>query len=311
MAADASRARDRPGLHVALFLVTCATTVWAGYLGFGSLTGGLGFGATLMTILLCHELGHYVAARRHGVDVSLPYFVPLPPMISLGTLGAIIRMRQPISDRNQLIDVGAAGPLAGLAVAVPLLLLGLRLSPLGPIQPGAYLEGNSLLYMGLKYMVFGQYLPSAQGMDVHLHPVAFAAWVGLLITMINLIPIGQLDGGHVACGFLGERHESFSSWLHRGLAIMAVLVAGALAVEGRSAGLSWQDAMLHGLRGGIPWLIWAGILYVLRRLAGDRYHPPVASLEEARLTTGRRRLGWIVLVVFLAILTPVPLRPAL
>src|SRR6266545_1184896 len=136
-------------VHGGLFLVTCATTFLAGSAFSGSFdpAGGAAFAGTLMAILLCHEMGHYVVARRHRVDVSLPYFIPLPPFISLGTMGAVIRMRRPVSDRNQLIDVGAAGPLAGLVAAVPLLLLGLSLSPVTAASaPGALLEGNSLAY---------------------------------------------------------------------------------------------------------------------------------------------------------------------
>lgn len=302
---------SRLAVHAGLFAATCATTVWAGALASGSWRGGLGFGATLMAILVCHEMGHYVVARRRHIDVSLPYFVPLPPQISLGTLGAIIRMRQPIVDRNHLIAVGAAGPLAGLAAAIPLLILGLTLSSVGPIEPGAYLEGNSILYLGIKYAVFGHYLPSPEGMDVHLHPVAFAAWVGLLITMINLIPIGQLDGGHVACGFLGDGHERSSRWLHRGLFIMAALVVAGLYLEGLGASLDATAAWWHGVKGGLPWLVWAAILHGMRTLSGGAYHPPVAAAAASPLSPGHRRLGWLVLVVFALIFTPVPLRPAL
>lgn len=295
-------------MHFALFALTCATTVWAGTLSFGSWAGGVAFGGTLMTILLFHEMGHYIVARRHRIDVSLPYFIPLPPQISLGTLGAVIRMKEPIADRNQLIDVGAAGPLAGLVAAIPLLCLGLWLSPLQPTEPGAYLEGNSLLYIGLKYAVFGQYLPSSEGVDVVLHPIAFAAWVGLLITMINLIPIGQLDGGHIACALLGDRHEQTSHWLHRGLVVVAVAVVAGLYLEARGAGLDHGDSLSHGAMGALPWLVWGGLLWFLRSRSGDQYHPPVG---DAALTPGRRRLVWFMLALFLSLLTPVPFRPVL
>ncbi|MCG8424202.1 MAG: site-2 protease family protein [Proteobacteria bacterium] len=306
--ANSTESNRSPGLNLALFAATCFTTVYAGYLSFGSAMGGISFGGTLMTILICHEMGHYIVAKYHKIDASLPYFVPLPPQISLGTLGAVIRMRRPISDRNQLIDVGAAGPFAGLIVTLPLLLVGLERSELQPIGEGAYLEGNSLLYLAIKYAVFGQYLPTADGWDVHLHPMAFAAWVGLLITMINLIPIGQLDGGHIACAALGDRHESSSSWLHRGLVGVAAIVFAALMWEALSAGRSGTEAFWHGVKGGLPWLVWAGILAVMRRLSGGVYHPPIG---QAALTPQRRIVVWFTLVVFLAILTPVPLRPAL
>src|SRR5262249_19738430 len=157
--------------------------------------GGPVYAATLLGILLTHEMGHYVVARRHGIDVSLPYFIPVP--FALGTMGAVIRMRSPIPTRDALIDVGAAGPLAGLAVAVPLLLWGLAESPVTPIPPGGAIEGNSLGYLVCKLLVKGRVLPG-DGLDVQLSPMAMAAWVGLLVTFINLIPLAQLDGGHIA-----------------------------------------------------------------------------------------------------------------
>jgi membrane-associated protease RseP (regulator of RpoE activity) len=260
-----------------------------------------------MAILVCHEMGHYVVARRHRLDVSLPYFIPLPPFISLGTMGAVIRMAQPIRDRNQLLDVGAAGPLAGLVVAVPLLLVGLVLSPVDSTSQGGLLEGNSLAYIGLKYLVHGQYLP-AGGADVQLHPVAFAAWVGLLITMINLIPIGQLDGGHIAAAWFGAQHERLSGWLHRLLLVIGASVFAGLCLEARAAGWAWADAAPRALWGALPWLVWAGLLALMRHMAGGAYHPPV---DGAPLTRGRRVLAGMVALMFLLIFTPVPLREAI
>jgi membrane-associated protease RseP (regulator of RpoE activity) len=285
-------------IHAGLFLAACATTTWA---------AGPAFAATLMTILVCHELGHYVVARRHGVDASLPYFIPLPPYISLGTMGAVIRMRSALTDRNQLLDVGAAGPLAGLVVAIPLLILGLSWSEVGPIPPDSMLEGSSLLYGALKLVMFGRWLP-ADGQDVNLHPVAFAAWWGVLVTMINLIPIGQLDGGHVARAWLGERHEQLSAALHRALPAVSVGVAALLVGEARAAGAGWGRALSYAGSGALPWLVWAGLLLVMRRASGGVYHPPA---DEEPLTPGRRRLAWLVLVVWVLIFTPVPMRPAL
>ena len=158
-------------IHAALFIATCITTYLAGERNNPG--DGPAFAATLMAILVCHEMGHYVLARRHHIDVSLPYFIPLPWMVSLGTLGAIIKMRAPIRDRNQLIDVGAAGPIAGLVIAIPALIIGLSLSHVVPIQPGGAQEGNSILYGLIKLAMFGRWLP-AGGVDVQLHPMAFA-----------------------------------------------------------------------------------------------------------------------------------------
>lgn len=316
MAADpidaAAPERPRYALHLALFVATCATTYLsgAGFSGGHDPQSGLAFAGTLMAILVCHEMGHFVVARRHGIDASLPFFIPLPPMISLGTMGAVIRMRDSISDRNQLIDVGAAGPLAGLAVAVPLLIWGLSLSPVEvvPAGQGAMIEGNSLLYAGLKYLVHGQLLPAPDGADVQLHPIAFAAWVGLLITMINLIPIGQLDGGHIACGFLGERHERVSRALHWVLLAVGAAVFLALAVEGLRADLPAGAASSRALWASLPWLVWAALLRGLLRLSGGRYHAPV---EAAPLSRGRRYLVYFMALVFVLIFTPIPLREAL
>jgi membrane-associated protease RseP (regulator of RpoE activity) len=284
-------------IHLGLFAACCVTT---------ALSGGPYFAATLMGILLCHELGHYVIGRRRGVDVSLPYFIPVPPVITLGTLGAVIRMRKPIADRNTLFDVGAAGPIAGLVIAIPLLVIGLSLSELGATTPDDMIEGNSILYALLKYAVFGRWLPSG-GIDVQLHPMAFAGWVGLLITMINLMPIGQLDGGHVARAALGQSHEAWSRRLHIALPILGVVTGGAMFVVALRAGRDALQALSYAQSGLLPWLVWTLMLGLMRRQAGE-YHPPVG---ETPLDPRRRRYAVAMLVIFLLIATPVPFRPAL
>jgi membrane-associated protease RseP (regulator of RpoE activity) len=293
-------------LHGGLFVAACITTTVTGYLENRSLAEGLAFGGTLMGILLCHELGHYVVARKRGVDASLPYFIPLPPFVSLGTMGAVIRMRTPIADRAALFDVGAAGPVAGLIVAIPLLVIGLSLSPLGPIVPGHSQEGNSLLYALLKYAVFGRWLPG-DGVDVDLHPMAFAAWVGLLVTMINLMPIGQLDGGHVARAALGQAHEKWSARLHVLLPVIALVVFGVMLASAMHAGRDFWPAVDYAKTGAIPWLIWTLLLAWMRRQSGE-YHPPVG---DAPLGPVRRVLAFGMLVIFVLIATPVPFREVL
>ncbi len=209
-------------LHAGLFLATFLTTTAAGAMLMHARAGvegweailpisdGLSYSLPLMLILLSHELGHYIVARLHGVDASLPYFIPLPPSFGLGTMGAVIGMRDVTSDRKKLIDIGAAGPLAGLLVAVPVILYGLHRSPVGPLVPGGEQEGNSLLYALLKHAATGAWLPDGKR-DVFLHPTAWAGWVGLLVTMINLIPIGQLDGGHIATAYFGNRYGRFAT----------------------------------------------------------------------------------------------------
>jgi membrane-associated protease RseP (regulator of RpoE activity) len=239
--------------------------------------------------------------------VSLPYFIPMPPQISFGTMGAVIKMKEQITDRDKLLDVGAAGPLAGLVVAVPLLVIGLSISELGPISPDTVLEGNSIFYLATKLAVFGMILPDGST-DVQLHPMAFADWVGILVTMINLIPIGQLDGGHVLRAWIGERHEQVSARLHQALLAVALTVAAGMIVVARVRDASWEDALSWAATGAIPWLVWAGLLAALRRAGDGRYHPPVG---EGQLSPGRRRLALLVLVVFGLIFTPVPMVPPL
>jgi membrane-associated protease RseP (regulator of RpoE activity) len=317
-------------VHVLLFAACCVTTWWAGELNSGPWTrawlevnqqthsldahivsggvehAGLYFAGTLMGILLCHETGHYIFGRRHGVPVSLPYFIPLPPQVSLGTLGAVIRMDKPISDRNQLFDVGASGPIAGFVVAIPLLVIGLSLSEVGPQTGDGVIEGNSVLYAILKFLVFARWLPG-DGYDVQLHPMAFAAWVGLLVTMINLLPIGQLDGGHVARAVLGQRHERFSRRLHVLLPLIGIATGGVMFAVALKAGHDVVDAISYASYGVIPWTMWALLLALMRRQAGE-YHPPVGDIP---LDKRRRALAIAVFVLFLLIATPVPFRPAL
>jgi membrane-associated protease RseP (regulator of RpoE activity) len=292
-------------IHGGLFLACCVTTTIFGASN-STLAGGIAFGATLMGILTCHELGHYVVGRRHRVDVSLPYFIPMPPQVTLGTLGAVIRMRRPIEDRGKLFDVGAAGPIAGLVVAIPLLVIGLYLSDLAPVKPGDSLEGNSILYALLKYAVFGRWLPG-DGLDVQLHPMAFAGWVGLLVTMINLMPIGQLDGGHIAKAALGDSHEKWSGRLHVALPLIGLTVGSVMLVNARAAGRGWLDALDYAKNGLIPWMVWTILLGWMRRQAGE-YHPPVGPTP---LDPTRRKLALGMLLVFVLIATPVPFRPVL
>jgi len=297
---DDSPEKPNYRLHLGLFFLTCATTY---------LAGGPAFAATLIAILFCHEMGHYIAARVHGIDASLPFFIPLPPQISaLGTLGAVIRMRNPIADRNKLIDVGAAGPIAGLVVAIPMLIIGLSLSEVGYEHKPVMVEGNSIAYIALKYLVKGMYLPAADGWDVHLHPIAWAAWVGLLVTMINLIPIGQLDGGHVARAYLGNKHEKLSGWFHWVLLLIGAVAAGWLVFAARKFDYSWGRSIFYGFVGAMPWLVWSLLLLGMRKMAGGQYHPPV---NDVPLTRGRRWLVYVVALIFILIFMPIPFREKL
>ena len=300
-------------LHAGLFLATVLTTTATGALlahrgeAIAPIRDGLPYSLPLMLILLCHEFGHYIAARLHRIPASLPYFIPLPPGFGFGTLGAVIGMRRVTTDRKQLIDVGAAGPLAGLVVAIPLLVYGLMHSEVGPLANGMQ-EGNSILYALIKWMVKGAWLPNNQN-DVFLHPTAHGAWVGLLITMINLLPIGQLDGGHVATAYFGNRYNRFAERLRRLLPIGAVLVFfWVLHATQREAGSAWslQPGMLIGMYAAMPWLVWFVLVGLMRRMTGGENHPPV---DDKPLPRSRRALFWLMVVVFVGVFMPVPLRP--
>jgi membrane-associated protease RseP (regulator of RpoE activity) len=248
------------------------------------ITLGIPFAATLMGILLAHELSHYFVSRRYGAPVSLPYFIPMPNI--LGTMGAVIVQREPMRSRKAVFDIGVAGPIGGLIVAIPLLILGLSLSEVGSIPPGVDVvtqEGNSLLYLGLKYLVFGQVLPRGD-IDVWLHPVAFAAWAGLLVTMINLIPVGQLDGGHISYALLGRW-----SWRTGDVATVAMIAWGGWLV-------------LNGNEAGGFWLVWGFINLIL-----NRRHPPPLN-DVSRVGGKRIALGVLMMVLFILLFMPSPLR---
>jgi len=234
---------------------------------------GLPFSLTLMSILLAHEMGHYIVGRRYNAPVSLPYFIPMPLFGLFGTMGAVIVQRAPFEDRRSLFDIGIAGPLAGLVVALPLLIYGLATSKVGPIPPGSLMEGNSILYLAIKYFIFGKILPG-HGLDVSLNPVAWAAWGGLLVTSLNLLPIGQLDGGHTLYALLGKR-----AWP---VAIGVVLLLLAM-------GFVWQG-----------WFLWAILVLVF----GVRHPAPLNDLSPMGLK--RMLVGIGVLVLFVLTFTPIP-----
>lgn len=289
--------RVRLLVHLGLFLAACVTTY---------LYAGPYFSGTLMGILLAHELGHYLMGRLRGVDISLPYFIPLPPGISLGTMGAVINMPSAIEDRNKLFDVGAAGPIAGLVIALPLLVIGLSMSELGPPAAGNSIEGNSILYGLIKLSMFKQWLPG-DGIDVNIHPMALAAWVGLLITAVNLMPVGQLDGGHIAKAMLGERHEVFSRALNIALPIFGIAVGAVMFAIAQHDGASLGDSLRYTQSGVLPWMFWGLLLYVMRQRAGE-YHPPVG---DTPLTPGRKRAAIFMFGLLVLLFVPVPFRPVL
>src|SRR5207247_842496 len=228
--------QDRVWLHVVLFVLTIATTTLIGgehYAGFQSdflpipvqmpmralLFRGLWYSVTILAILGCHELGHYFACRYYDVDASLPFFLPVPPPMLTGTLGAFIRIRQPIPSKRMLFDIGIAGPIAGFLVAVPALFIGVAMSHVARIPPdtsGMLELGEPLLFKLATWMFWGT---QPDGFSLNMHPMAFAAWFGLLATALNLFPIGQLDGGHISYAVLGRR-SSHVTLVMVGVAIM-------------------------------------------------------------------------------------------
>lgn len=287
-----------------LIALTFATTFWAGSLMHAGadpfarpldLLLGWDFAVPLMAILLSHELGHYIAGRIHRVDISPPYFIPMP-LNMLGTMGAVIRMRGAIRDRNALLDVGAAGPLAGMAVALPVLVLGIATSPVEPLPAsGTFLvEGRSILYVTLLWILKG---PIPDGMDIMLSPTAFAGWAGLLVTMMNLLPVAQLDGGHVAYALLGERQNRIARVWVAALPLVA-LASGAF--YGIPAFLAGDEGFWDEALAGVHWLVWFVVLLVMARFAGMD-HPPAGGRA---LTPTRKAIAIGTLVLFVLLFMP-------
>jgi len=285
-----------PALNLFLFAITMLTTTiagasWAGIdlsfahpiADFALLSAGLSFSIPLMAILLAHEMGHYLTARRHGVSTSLPYFIPAPPTLFLiGTFGAFIRMREMPRTRRVMFDIGAAGPWAGVIVAIPAVIIGLLLSDVTPLDKtaGGLELGNSLLFVGLCRLVL-RVDPST--VMVHLHPIAMAGWIGLFVTTINLLPVGQLDGGHVVYA-LFPRHHRTISLLFVISCVLMVIVPFALRLD------FW-----------LGWLLWA-VLAVALGLG----HPSTVD-RDTPLNPRRRLAAWMTVALFVVTFSPVPL----
>ncbi len=312
---------SNPWINLLMFLLTLASVLYVGVLNAASYNISEGvhgadiylaqdyplaiaYAASILSILLAHEFGHYLAARFHKTAVTLPYFIPFPT--ALGTMGAFIRLKEPPRNKRVLLDIGLAGPIAGLVVAIPILLIGLSLSNVGtlPVAPSetevSMLEGNSLLYLAAKYVVTGQFLPAPVdyggvapvlywaryiligmpipygGSDVMLHPMAWAGWAGLLVTALNLIPAGQLDGGHVVNVLFGRR--AIKMWPY----IVTILCL---------LGLVWMG-----------WFIWAGLIFFL----GRTYARPYDSITP--LDNRRRAVAIFGLILFVLVFIPIPLQ---
>jgi len=286
--------RDRIWVHALLFLLTVLTTTLVGvnhYLGFMSdfgarrlphlttaamLVRGFWYSGTILAILGVHELGHYLACRYYDVDASRPFFLPMP-FILTGTLGAFIRIREPIPAKRMLFDIGIAGPIAGFLIAVPALFMGLAMSDVARIPPGmtGFELGEPLLFKLASWLIWGT---PPRGFSVNMHPMAFAAWFGLLATALNLFPIGQLDGGHISYTVLGRKSST-----------LTVVMIGIAIV------LTWFS---------LSWLVWTVLMIGMLRVFG-RHHPPVPD-EHLPLDRTRQILAAFALAMFVLCFTPVP-----
>jgi membrane-associated protease RseP (regulator of RpoE activity) len=291
-------------LHFVLFGVTLVSMQVTSMQFYGGAPPGhtlAGYAAyqavSLLGILLVHELGHYIAARLHRVPASPPYFLPLPMLGFFGTLGAVITMDGRIRSRKALLDIGAAGPIAGMVVALPVLAWGLSLSDVAPVGEHYMQEGQSILYWLMKRLVLG---PIPTGQDVQLHPMAFAGWGGMMLTMINLLPWGQLDGGHIAFALFGNEQNRIAPWIRRGM-LLAFAYNLCVFVVPMALGRSTQgwDAALTS---STFWLVWYGITAIMSRVAGPD-HPP---FEPEPLGRGRQLVAVGCLLLFVLLFLPTP-----
>lgn len=288
--------QSRLWLHVLLFVLTVASTTIAGalhYLAFmsefaarpvslswGLLPNGLWYSATLLGILGAHEMGHYLYCRRYNVDATLPYFIPMPPLFFLtGTLGAVIKIREAFPSRKVLFDIGVAGPIAGFVLLVPALFYGMTLSNVvpAPTEGSVLFLGEPLLFKWAMHAVFGTV---REGYTVNMHPMVFAAWFGMLATALNLLPFGQLDGGHITYATLGRWSTPIS----------IVTVATAVFMTFVS----------------VSWLVMTVMMVVMLFALGPR-HPRVIDEYEA-LGAGRNTVAVLALIIFILCFTPVPIQ---
>ena len=288
--------QDRGWLHLTLFVLTLASTTLIGadhYASFLSdflrqpvtlgvpalLLRGVWYSGTILLILGAHELGHYFACRYYQVDASLPFFIPMPVVLT-GTLGAFIKIREPIPTKRMLFDIGIAGPLAGFLFAVPALFIGVGLSPVVRVPDGlaGYSLGEPLLFQAAAWLIWGA-VPD--GYSLNMHPMAFAAWFGLLATALNLFPVGQLDGGHISYAVLGRRSTAVT-W-------GSICAAIGLTVFSTS------------------WLVWTFLLVAMTLVMGPR-HPRTID-EDIPLDRPRVWLAGVALVIFVLCFTANPIEP--
>jgi len=266
---------DRPRLNAILFVATCLTTFGAGWLPQQDWRAGLWYSFGIISILTAHEMGHYLMCRKYGIQATLPFFIPFIP-VGFGTLGAVIKMESFIPSRKALFDVAVAGPIAGFILTIPAIYFGAKWStlaaPIGSNAGSMVSLGESILFTKLSSWAWDGTL---QNKDLLLHPLAYAGWAGLLVTAMNLMPIGQLDGGHLIYALFGKHH--------RIITVMGLVCFGLVAVFRYP-----------------PWL-----LFLLLLLWFGRNHPP--TFDERPLNLGRYFIGILALIIFVLSFTPEPI----
>jgi membrane-associated protease RseP (regulator of RpoE activity) len=256
---------------------------WAAFTTRAALVDGAKFAAALLAILLAHEFGHYIAARIHRVSASLPHFIPMPYVSPFGTMGAVIRMRDTISSRIALLDIGAAGPLAGLCVALPCYVWGISHSTVVPLTADSNQLGNSLLLKLIDHFA----APSVpEGHDIFLSPIGFAGWAGMFVTMINLIPVGQLDGGHVAYALFGPAQNRLAPAIHRAMLGFFFVSIAAHVFRDHQAGRSGVAHFGDAVSGAIFWFVWFEVIAII-----SSFSRSAPAADDPRAISSRVRAG--------------------
>ncbi|MBN2411060.1 site-2 protease family protein [candidate division KSB1 bacterium] len=258
---------NKPHINLILFLLTVVSTL---------LMLGPWYSLSIMLFLSAHEMGHYLMCRKYGVRATLPFFIPFPYLNPFGTMGAFIQIKSPIPSKKALFDIGAAGPLAGFVITLPLIYFGMRLSTIIPAEKmgeGGFYLGESILFKYISYLSIGKV---EEGLDVSLHPLAYAGWVGLFVTALNLIPIGQLDGGHIFFSLFGRISKKTNIIFLSGFGVLTLIYPG--------------------------WIL----LFILLLVFGRRHPAPIDNFTP--LDGNRRLLGYFIFIIFLISFTPVPFK---
>ena len=288
--------------HIILFIATVLTTFSAGYFQGGDIISGISFSLSIMFILGSHEMGHYLYGKKYGVSISPPYFIPMPPPFIAGTMGAFIKIKSQITSKKALFDIGVAGPIYGIVATLPVLFIGLKLSqvvPLTEFEDGASIKlGSSLIFTFFVKIIFGNI---QEGYDLLLHPVAFAGWIGLFVTALNLIPSGQLDGGHLIYSLYNKKSHSVVS--HLSIILLMFFGLGTKPFVELLNSVDINTSFVPGYmiyEGWLGWLIWAFLLTLL----GTR-HPPTIY-EESDLGINRKIIAVLTLLLFIGCFMPFP-----